>query len=162
MILRKWWLRFSGTAARDELRKIDRRVRSTEVEDAVRQVEAALMQRDKFRVVANTAGSLLLDCRIPPLAARLFRRYAMINTIYSDVTISHELSRPSNLLPGYVTIGDYGGHAEILVGQDDERVYVFDGGDGDPFEDSYPSIYHFLLSIIAIVQPELVSLAEPD
>ena len=161
MTLRSWWRRISGAELRDQRAYIDRCVQSAPTEDAIRQVESALLQGEKFHVVANEAGTMPLNGSVPELVGRLFRRYSVINTLYSDVTISHELCRPTNLLPAFVKIGEHTAHDELLVKHDDDRLYVFDGGDGDPFEDSYPSVYHYLLSIIAIVHPELVSLWDP-
>jgi hypothetical protein len=160
MSLRAWWRRFWGSDLRGELRSIAASVRLVPLEEAASQVEEALTHADKFRVAGTHEGTAAIPRELPASVHRLLTRYSSINTRYSDVTISRALVAPSQLLAGCIRIGDDGGHWEILVRPREDPVYVWDGGGGDPFHDPYPSVYHYLLEIIATVHPELVRL--PD
>lgn len=143
------WL--GGNKSRSEFDAIEAEVVALSVEEARARMEPLLSDPTKYEVAREplTSGSL------PAGAAALLGEYAYVATKYGDTVLDRDEVRPSEYYPEYIRIGESTDGSEVIVAPTGDTVYRVDGTEEEPAEmESYPSVYHFLLSNARIIYPE--------
>jgi len=142
----------SRTAASEFTQKIDQLqsgIRALPLEQARSAAEAALADSTRFHVEASLPDGTELSELAPDLRA-FFERYARVASLGAFISeLGHHTIRPSCVLNGYIAIGTHVEHTELAARPGDETIWVLaeDVPPEDAVEESFPSIYHYLLFV---------------
>ena len=143
-----------------ELAELERLIEGLSADEAVNRVESLLADPEKYSVTRAVRTSAQVAGEIGALGAltrRFFGTYQTVVGRYSDVSIVRDEVARSPLGGDLTTLGHTTADSEIVARPDDDRVFVVDGTESEEqfFQDSYPSIYHYILWNAYLVYPEI-------
>jgi hypothetical protein len=130
------------------MREYEKEILVLSIGEAKRRCESLFSDTRIFKCVESTTGGDANIDWLAPYLRELFSRYETIEAIYGDARLGRREIAPSELDSRFIRIGTGIEHTQLVVKPGEEIVYVIDGSettDDELKENSYPSIYHWLL-----------------
>ncbi len=140
-----------------EFEQLETRVRQLSLPEAKRQFEQMLTRPECYRCesAAPSDREAKVMESLPESAASLFSEYSLIEQIHGDLRLERSRIGPSSFGREFVVCGRTP-DTEIVVKSGEESCYELDGIEPrEDLQDSYPSLFHFLLLNAWIVYPDL-------
>jgi hypothetical protein len=112
----------------------------------------------KFRTATASVPLPEDGTSLPQTVRELFARYDSIEAVRGDLKLRRDLIGASDYMQGMTRIGQDIESTEVVVRVNDPRLYVIDGSEttlAEAANDSYPSVYHYLLCVAAHLYPEV-------
>ena len=114
-------------------------------QEVVNLAKAMLNDEEKFHCIRATNTIVPNHEKLPAGLLELFAMYDSIQSLRSEGILEREMIGISSYGPDYLKIGE-GLECDIAIQSEKEHIFFLDGGAVEGLE-SYPSIYHWILTV---------------